>query len=184
MAVTNPIEGKYVSLRSCTEYDAEFTRAIRRDPEFAKYLPVIDNTLEEQKNWINQQRKTEGDYFWVVWDKDGKRIGTISIYNVDGERAEGGRLAIKGSNPFQALEAQMLSFRFAFNVLHLKCIESYIFADNDRALRFNHQFAGRQRFQEMDKNGRNTIKVENWAEDFEQVDKKISSVLYRKKIRR
>lgn len=181
MAVTELIEGRYIDLRSCTEDDAEFTRAIRNDPEFVKFLPAIDNTLEQQKAWIRHQREKEGDYFFVVWDKEGNRIGTISIYDINGDHAESGRLAIKGSNPFQALEAQILSFRFAFNFLGLECIDGFIFADNDRAIRFNKQFGGIHYPPETDEDGRKIIKIENWREDFEKVDKKLSSILYREK---
>ena len=181
MAVTETICGRYVQLRSCTEDDAEFTRAIRKDPEFVKFLPEIDNTIEEQKAWIRGQREKEGDYFFVVWDKDGNRIGTISIYDVCGNHAESGRLAIKGNNPFQALEAQVLAFRFAFGQLGLECIDGYIFADNERAIRFNKLFAGRHCPPEQDDEGRLVIRIENWREDFEKVDKKLSSMMYREK---
>ncbi len=175
------LEGKYVDLKSCTEDDAEFTRAIRKDPEFVKFLPAIDNTIEEQKAWIRHQREKDGDYFFVVWDKEGNRIGTISIYDIHGDHAESGRLAIKGDNPFQAIEAQILSFRFAFNVLKLECIDGYIYADNERAIRFNKQFSGRHYTPEMSDDGKMIVRIENWKDDFELADRKLSSILYREK---
>lgn len=181
MAITAPIEGRYVDLRCCTEDDAEFTRDIRRDPEFVKFLPAIDNTLEEQKAWIRHQREKEGDYFFVVWDKAGKRIGTISIYDVHDDHAESGRLAIKGDNALLAIEAQLLSFRFAFSVLGLECIDGFILADNKRAIRFNKLFEGCQYPPELDENGKTIIRLKNWREDFEKADKKLSSILYRVK---
>ena len=181
MAVTEMIEGRYVNLCSCTEEDAEFTRDIRKDPEFAQFLPVINNTLDQQKAWIRKQREQQGDYFFVVWDKNGKRIGTISIYAVNGDHAESGRLAIKGDNAFQGIEAQILCFRFAFGKLGLKCIDGYIYADNDRAIRFNKQFGGRQYPIEIDDDGREIIRFEIWHDDFDSVDKKFSSMIYRTK---
>ena len=181
MVYDGVLEGKYVDLKACTEEDAEFTRAIRKDPDFARFLPMINNTVEQQKAWIRNQREKEGDYFFVVWDKEGKRIGTISIYGVNGDHAESGRLAIKGDNAFQGIEAQILSFRFAFEVLKLECIDGFIYADNERAIRFNKQFGGRHYPPEVDENGRTIIRIENWREDFEKVDKKLSSILYRKR---
>lgn len=181
MVYEGVLEGRYVDLKACTEADAEFTLAIRRDPEFTKFLPVINNTIEQQKAWIRKQREKIGDYFFVVWDKAGNRIGTISTYDINGDHAESGRLTIKGSNPFQALEAQILSFRFAYGVLGLERIDGFIFADNDRAIRFNKQFGGKHYPPDMDENGRMVIKIENWREDFEKVDKKLSSILYREK---
>ena len=49
MACTEVIEGRYVDLRSATIEDAEFTLAIRQAPEFSKWLPRIDNTIDQQK---------------------------------------------------------------------------------------------------------------------------------------
>ena len=119
MATTKPIIGKYVDLVPCTEDDADFTREIRKDPEFVKYLPLIDNTIEQQKSWIRSQREKEGDYFFVVWNKKQERIGTISIFDVFGNPPKAGRLALKG-NAFENIEAQYLSFDFAFNMLKLE----------------------------------------------------------------
>ncbi len=179
MVYDGVLEGKYVDLKSCTEEDAEFTLAIRQDPEFVKFLPAIDNTVEEQKDWIRRQREKEGDYFFVVWDKNGNRIGTISIYDVEGDHAESGRLAIKGSNPFQGIEAQILIFHFAFYELGLECMDGYIFADNDRAIRFNKQFGGRQHPAETNEKKESIIKFEIRKEDFEKANKKFASIIYR-----
>ena len=181
MVYDGVLEGRYVDLRSCTEDDAEFTRDIRKDPEFVRFLPAINNTVEDQKAWIRKQRKKDGDYFFVVWDKKGKRIGTISIYNVEGSGAESGRLAIKGSNPFQGVEAQLLIFRFAFGMLGLGFISGYIYSNNERAIRFNKQFGGVQSPPEKDENGNEIIRFIITSDVFEIVDKRISSILYREK---
>lgn len=84
------IEGRYVDLRSVEEGDAEFTLEIRQDPEFTRFLPRIENTLEQQKNWIQHQRNKEGDYFFVVQNKAGERIGTIGLFDVTDIQCEGG----------------------------------------------------------------------------------------------
>ncbi len=179
MVYDGVIEGRYVDLRSATEEDAEFTLAIRNDPEFSKYLPRLSNTLEQQIAWISKQRKKPNDYFFVVWDKEGKRIGTISIYDIDGDQAEAGRLTMRG-NAFQSIEAQLLSFHFAFNELGLKIITSYIYADNARAIRFNKQFGGVFHDPE-EKDGRMECKTTNSKEDFDVCEKKLSALIYREK---
>ncbi len=181
MAITEDIYGCYVDLRSCTECDAEFTRSIRKDPDFARFFPAIENTIEQQRQWICLQREKKGDYFFVVWDKQENRIGTISIYDVDGNHAESGRLAIKGGNPFQAIEAQLLSFRFAFETLNLECIDGFIFSENSRAIRFNRMFGGKHYPAEIDSDGRSIVRIENWREDFFEAETRIKKMLYRKK---
>lgn len=84
------IEGRYVDLKCCEEDDAEFTLSLRKDSNLGKFFPRIDNTVEEQKAWIRRQQKKEGDYFFVAWNKDGERIGTIGLYDINGQSGEGG----------------------------------------------------------------------------------------------
>lgn len=171
------IEGQYVDLRSAEVSDAEFTLAIRQDPEFVKYLPEINISIEQQRAWISKQREKQGDYFFIVTDKKGESIGTISIYDIVENHAEAGRLTMRG-NAFQSIEAQMLSFRFGFYVLGLDSIVSFIFSDNDRALRFTQQFGGKLHAPEL-KNGRMECMATNSKEDFMECEKKLVKMLYR-----
>lgn len=166
-------------MRSATVEDAEFTLSVRQDPEFNKYLPRVSNTLEQQVAWIISQRQKQGDYYFVVWSKEGNRIGTISIYNIDGDRAEAGRLTMRG-NPFQCIEAQLLSFHFGFNNLGLKSIVSYIYAENERALRFTKQFGG-VLHQPEEKDGHMEYEATNSKEDFDACEIKLASFIYREK---
>lgn len=172
------IVGRYVNLRSANEDDAEFTLAVRQDPEFNKYLPRVNNTLEQQKSWIKKQREKEGDYFFVVRDNDGKRLGTISIYAIQGDYAEAGRLTMRG-NSLQSIEAQLLSFHFGFNELGLREIVSYIYAENARALRFTQQFGGVLHEPFENENGQMECKATNSKEDFDNCEKKLSALIYR-----
>lgn len=171
------IEGRYVTLRSVTVDDAGFTLAVRQDPEFNKYLPSLNITLDQQRDWIRRQRDKDDDYFFVVLDKDGKRIGTISIYNIVGDCAEAGRLTMRG-NAFQSIEAQLLSFHFGFEDLKLKKIVSYIYSDNVRALRFTQQFGGIL-YDPEEKDGCFQCKATNSKEDFEICAKKLEALIYR-----
>lgn len=177
MVYDEVIQGRYVELKSATIEDAEFTLAVRQDPEFNRYLPRINNTLEQQKEWISKQRDKAGDYFFVVWDKSGNRIGTISIYDIEGEQAEAGRLTMRG-NAFQSIEAQLLSFQFAYNILGLRNVISYIYTENERALRFTQQFGG-VIHEPIEKNGNMEYMVTNSKEDFYVCEKKLASLLYR-----
>lgn len=177
MVFDGSIEGKYVKLISATVDDAEFTLKLRQDPELNKYLPRIDNTIEQQIQWINHQREKKDDYFFVIWDMNGNRIGTISIYDIEDDHAEAGRLIVRG-NAFQSMEAQMLSFEFGFVYLKLNQIYSYIYADNVRALRFNQQFGGIIESPKLHA-GKQECKTTNNKEDFFICQKKLKKFLYR-----
>lgn len=172
------IEGRFVDLKSVTVEDAEFTRNIRLDPDFAKFFPPLNNTIEQQRQWIENHKTKKDDYFFVVWDKSGNRIGTISVYDIVGTCCESGRLAIKG-NAFQSTEAQMLIFKFAFENLGMDTVLGYIFADNERAIRFNKQFGCVLDEPEMHDNGHMMVKVTYTKEAVEKATERIKKVMYR-----
>lgn len=179
MVYEGVLEGRYVDLKACTEDDAEFTLSLRTDPELGKFFPEVHSNVEQQRTWIRSQRSREGDYFFVVWNKSGERIGTIAVYNIVGDDGEGGRIIIRSDNPFDVFEAQLLLDRFAFFSLGLKLMKGFIFADNKRAIRFNKQVSGKLLPSELDENGREIIRVETTAEDFYAIDRKISKLLYK-----
>lgn len=172
------VEGKFVNLKSVTVDDAEFTRNIRLDPDFAKFFPPLNITLEQQKQWIENHQTKEGDYFFVVWDKEGNRIGTISVYDFADKCCESGRLAIKG-NAFQSTEAQMLIFKFAFEILGMETVVGYIFADNERAIRFNKQFGCVLEEPEIHDNGHMMVKATYTREAVEKATERIKKMMYR-----
>jgi len=178
MTYEGKIEGKFVDLISCTEDDAEFTIALRKDPELGKFFPAVDNTVEQQKNWIKGQRQKPGDYFFVVWNKKGERIGTIGLYGIEDGVGEGGRIIFRDANPYEVSEAQLLVDRFGFDVLGLKLITGSVFADNSRALKFSKKFSGRLFEPEKDSEGRLVVRVETNPEEFREIDERISKILY------
>lgn len=175
------LRGYHVDLRSADQEDAEFTLQIRQDQEFTKFLPKIENTLEQQKEWLQYQRQKEGDYFFVVWNKKGERIGTIGLFDVSEGRCEGGRLAMRG-NALENIEAQFLSFQFAFEKLHLKEVINYIYIENSSAVRFSKFFGGVSlgtKADPMVKDGHICEKTVNTKEAFEKVSPKILRMIAR-----
>lgn len=179
MALTEDIVGKYVVLKSAGVEDAEFTLNIRRDPEFVKYLPEIKNTLEEQKTWIKKQRVLKGDYFFVVWDKKGKRVGTVSIFDLDKEVKKAGRLALKG-NALQNIEAQYLIFKFAFCQLGIDKLWGFVYVENERAIRFTKLFGTRVYDEKQGEDDKLIREVEHYHDDFIASQENIERMIYRK----
>lgn len=136
MVYDNIIKGKYVYLKSAAVDDAENTLAIRQDPKITKYLPALEISIDQQRDWLRKQNADPTDYFFVVKSFADKFLGTISIYNIKGRQAESGRLALIG-DVFQKYEAILLEMKFAFEILKLEQLHGYVFAANKRALRFN-----------------------------------------------
>lgn len=180
MVYEGTISGRYVELRSATEEDAEFTLALRQDPVLGAFFPKLDITVEQQKQWIKKQETVPDSYFFCVWDKEGNRVGTISIYDIAGDVAESGRIAMRG-NAFQSMEAQFLLFQFAFDELKLRNIVGYIFVENKRALRFIQQFGAELGKVKKDNSEHTVQEVFTSREAFYMCKSKLTAMLYRKR---
>ena len=133
MVYENIIRGRYVSIRSINEDDAEFSVKIRQDEEKNKYLHKVDANIGKQIEWIRNQRKAEGDYFFIAETLAGKKIGTVGIYDIKGKVGHLGRLLMIG-NPFQTFEATLLSMQFAYNILDLEELYGDVHVDNKASL--------------------------------------------------
>lgn len=181
MAYVDTIKGNYVDLKAATIEDAEFTLNIRQDPIFERFLPRINNTLEQQKDWILKQREKNGDYFFVVWNKTGLPIGTIGLYGIDSNKPESGRLALKG-DAYENFEAAYLLYEFAFNTLGIECLYGTVFSDNKRALRYNKQFGVVTGELCVNENNKKIINVSITANDFNTRKTELDKMLYRHKV--
>lgn len=180
MVYEGKLKGTYVDLISATVDDAEFTLAIRQDPEFTKYLPRINNTMKEQREWLKSQRNKSGDYFFVVWDKEKNRIGTIGIFDLDEEPGKAGRLALRG-NALQNIEAQYLIFKFAFIEMGVERLWGVIYADNRRAIRFAQQFGVIVEEPSINGMGKEVREVMFTKPRFLEKQPQIEKMIYRKK---
>ena len=133
------IEGKYVTLRSVTEGDAKITTELRQNPEKVKFLHPVSADVEKQREWIKRQIHTEGDYFFLVLDKNDKPIGTMGISEIQEDKGYTGRLLMYG-NAFQSYEAYMLLIDFGFKELGLIEQHGETDIENVSAMKFSKMF--------------------------------------------
>lgn len=121
MVYDKVLEGRTVRLRSIEERDAEASYRMRIDPEKSRYIHQDKGTVEDQRRYILAQREKPGDYYFIVEDLQGVPIGLKAICDYDAEKktAESGRFIGCGSQ-IQNMEALMMGFDFAFNVLKVK----------------------------------------------------------------
>ena len=137
MYIDYKLEGKYVNLRSVIEDDAEFILQIRNNPQISKFLPPLNVTAEQQRQWISKQRSDKDSYYFLLETPEGNQIGTLSVYNIEGKIAETGRYCSIGT-PYANIEACVLLYDFIFNILKLDSIHIWVFEENKPVLQINH----------------------------------------------
>jgi len=109
-----------IYFRRIKETDAEFILSLRLNPELNKFLCKTDSSLEKQREWIRE--RPPGDYYFII-EEDGKRIGTVAIYdiNIKEKTFEWGRWVISKEAPFYiAIVSYLFIYEYAFNILNLE----------------------------------------------------------------
>ena len=129
MVYPEVIHGMFVDLRSITLDDAEFSYNIRADKRNRDTVGQLAPSLEAQKNFIRWQMQEPNDYYFVVLNKKGERIGLVGIYDIRGDIGEFGR-EVNVGEPAEIMEVGIVLATFCINVLHLKKISYVIYANN------------------------------------------------------
>ena len=130
------IEGILVSLKPVMSEDAEFILKLRQRDDVSRYMHRVDISVEQQIQWIKTHQEIDGDYYFLIWSKDNRRIGTISLYNKFNDHCEVGRLASIG-NPIENIEAIILTYNFAFGELGYKYLVGSVAPDNKNVKNLN-----------------------------------------------
>ena len=152
MYIDYKLEGKYVYLRSVTEDDAEFILKVRNDPRVSKYLPPLNVTVDQQRQWISKQRADSNSYYFILETPDLVPIGTLSIYDIVGDHGEGGRSCSIGE-PAANIEASVLLNNFTFETLGLSYATIWVYEENKAVIALNEAFGYEWTSEGEDANG-------------------------------
>ena len=133
MVYEKEIKGRFVTLRSITLEDAEFSYNIRKDPRFVSIMGQPAASVEEQKKFIEWQMQQPGDYYFVVLNRQNERIGLIGVYNIEDKSCETGR-EVNIGEPYETMEAEILLCDFCINVLNIEKKIGVIYKHNKRQI--------------------------------------------------
>lgn len=174
---TNVVEGKFTNLRIAKVEDAEFALLCRQNKEKNKFIPSVNVSIEQQKKWIQEQIASDDCYFFIVERKGGERIGTFSLYNINGDVGESGRLVMLG-NQLESLDAGVAFNRFCFEIAKMKLVRSEIDEKNNAALGYSNRLGGKPVGECFDaKTGRKMIVYHATKENFEKAMKRLDKIL-------
>ena len=123
------IVGKFVDLRSITPDDAEFSYNIRADKRNKDTVGQLAESVDAQRRYIENQMQKPDDYYFVVLNKNGERIGLIGVYDIKTDIAEVGR-EVNIGEPMETMEVGFLMNKFCIEVLGISRI-CYVIYDNN-----------------------------------------------------
>jgi RimJ/RimL family protein N-acetyltransferase len=141
------LRGKDIDLVSVTARDAEFTLSLRLDRELTRHISRVDQDLQGQLAWIERylEREQKGEeFYFVIADKSGNRLGTIRLYDFQGDSFCWGSWIIKpGSPPHVSIESALCIYEFAFGKLGFQRSHFDVRKTNARVLAFHARFGAR-----------------------------------------
>ena len=105
-----------------------------------------------------------------------RRIGTISIYDINDGKAEMGRTIIQGELN-ERVEAELLLHQFGFYELGIEQFYGYIYADNKRALRFAKLYGSMVHSPPFGKDGKLMYKTSLTKKDFKKKEAELLQIL-------
>lgn len=160
--------GKNINLVPVTEGDAEFILSLRLNEELGKHLNKTENNVEKQRNWLRQSIPKEDEWYFVVTDKAGNKIGTIRIYDVidagevyerhkDLQNCEGSFksearqksfswgswIIMPQARSYGSFESAILIYRYAFEVLGFEYCHFDVRKANQKVIDFHLRFGAK-----------------------------------------
>ena len=140
------IIGKIIDLEPCQEKHLDFIVNLRNKSNVKYFLSQKSSiTFGMQLRWYQDYSKRINDLYYIIQDKKGKCLGTISLYNIDFElnTAEKGRKIVDEKYTLTkpiALESDILIFELAFEKLELSSLFSIVKKDNIKVINLNKRY--------------------------------------------
>lgn len=177
MVYDGVIKGKFVSLRSITVDDAEFSYNIRADKNNCDTVGQLASDINAQREFIQKQIEKPGDYYFVVANNKNERIGLIGIYDIHDDIGEFGR-EVNIGEPMETIEATLLLNDFCKDVLHLKKICYVIYENNKRNIS-NANKRGGNFIKKIERSGRIALYYEDDIEKVNENNMKLRKMIDR-----
>jgi RimJ/RimL family protein N-acetyltransferase len=114
--------------------DAAFLVRLRNSPHALGKIGDTTQDVSTQEAWLKKYFARENDYYFMVEKiRDGRAVGTCSLYDIQSDVAEWGRWVIEPRVPAASI-SMWLSFYAAFDLLGLKTLRFLVVEDNARML--------------------------------------------------
>lgn len=134
------VKGNSLVFREVSEQDAEFILGLRLDSEKSKFLSQVSDDLELQRSWLKKYADDDSQVYYVI-EYDGKRIGTIRLYDQQGDSFCWGSWILIDSRPkHAAVESALMVYALAVDFLGFKKSHFDVRRGNQKVWEFHERF--------------------------------------------
>lgn len=143
------IVGKTLAFRDATVRDAAFILSLRTDAEKSRYLSAVSGELADQQAWLERYAVADDQAYFII-EHQGELIGTVRLYDPQGDSFCWGSWILKSGRPSQAaMESALMVYAYAIDHLGFRAAHFDVRKGNERVWQFHERF-GAQRTAETD----------------------------------
>jgi len=108
------IHGHSIDLVNACEADANFILSLRTDVNKSKFLSQTSADVDKQKQWLNAYALDTEQAYFIIKTKDGKNIGTVRLYDIQGDSFCWGSWILVHDAPRNAsIESAIIIYKYA-----------------------------------------------------------------------
>lgn len=134
------VRGDTLVFRDAQVEDADFILSLRTDAEKSRYLSATSNDVEAQRQWLEKYATSTGQAYFII-EYEGQPIGTVRLYDANGDSFCWGSWILKEGRPRQAaMESALMVYAFATDHLGFKACHFDVRKGNDRVIKFHERF--------------------------------------------
>ena len=137
------LTGHQLVLRNAGVNDAAFLVALRTDARKRRFISATGPELAPQMAWLTLYASRANDAYFVVENRAGDALGTIRLYDPDGDAFCFGSWVMKDGAPASAaVEALLMVYHYALHTLGFNRSYFAVRKANRTVWRFMESFGG------------------------------------------
>lgn len=110
--------GQFVDLKEADISDADFILKLRCDEVKSKFLHKTENDIGKQIAYLKKYKEKTDEWYFIVLNKQGEKIGTNRIYNIkDDCFTTGSWIMADGCTSEEVFESDYLVRMYGFETL-------------------------------------------------------------------
>ena len=112
------VSGRTLVFRNAEISDAPFILSLRVDREKSRYLSQTSPEISQQVAWLEDYAKKTDQAYFIIETKEGLQLGTVRIYDAEGDSFCWGSWILKDGAPRSAaIESALMVYSYAIDHL-------------------------------------------------------------------
>jgi RimJ/RimL family protein N-acetyltransferase len=141
------IVGKNLVLRAARPSDAAFILGLRLNEAKSRFISPVSPDVQKQADYLQgymEREKAGTEYYFVMEDKAGNAIGTVRLYDFQGNSfCWGSWLTIPNAPSFAAIESALMVYDYAFGILGFERCHFDVRKGNEKVIAFHTRFGAK-----------------------------------------